>query len=260
MRWSTFVDRWIVKQPRVRKFLTKLLDGDKDTRIRLLEIDLQINTIKENGYLRASRLVNSSSLLRDEVPVLINLAALLESGDTFVDVGANVGVYARTVSRLATLLPDVKIYAFEASPDTFSRLAVGIPSNVRAQQLAISAENGTLDFVSGAVSHVFTTVEKANQYSLHERPQQITAMRLDECEIQGDSMVIKVDVEGQEYAVLLGAKNYFDHGRVKAVYLDGYGDKPQIEGFLAGYGFSFLDGRSLLPANAGTYSLLAVKK
>ena len=42
---------------------------------------------------------------------------------------------------------------------------------------------------------------------------------------------MKIDVEGQELEVLLGAKKYFDGCKVKALYLDDYKD-PRVRDFL----------------------------
>jgi len=82
--------------------------------------------------------------------------------------------------------------------------------------------------------------------------------RLDALTIEGNSLVLKVDVEGQEWEVLRGALSYFESGRVKAIYLDDYKDS-RVRDFLDGFGFRYFNGRTLKPANPQTKHLLAVK-
>lgn len=255
-----FIDRYFLKQPRLRRFVTRLLEGDKETDVPLLGTTLRVHSIKEHGYLRSSRLANSSALLREELPILINLAALLCDGDTFVDIGANVGVYSHTLSRLRKILPGLRFYAFEANPDTFGRLTANLEARgVRGHHVALADHAGTLEFVPGAVSHVFTTVENISNYSVADGRVSVPCQRLDAMDIEGDSLVLKIDVEGQEKNVLDGAEGLFRANRVKAVYLDGYKGR-EIETLLRGYGFTLLHGKTLEPTEGGVFSLLAVRR
>ena len=131
--------------------------------------------------------------------------------------------------------------------------------NVTAHQVAISDQAGELEFVSGAVSHVFTQAAKRNDYHFKQQvPARVRAQRLDESGIEGDSLIIKIDVEGQELKVLQGATGLFEADRVKAVYLDGY-DDPGVEAFLVARGFDFFDGRTMRPTVSSFPNLLAVK-
>ena len=254
-----FIDRYFIKQPKLRRFVTRLLEGNKECDVEMLGTTVRVHSIKENGYLRASRIVKSSSLLRDELPVLLNLASLFCDGDTFVDCGANVGIYSVTLARMHRILPNTRYYAFEANPDTFARLSVQaqlLPVNT--YNVALSDHSGSLEFVSGAVSHVFTTVENTSNYSIPEARVSVPCCRLDEVTIEGNSLILKIDVEGQEKNVLDGALALFKAQRIKAVYLDGYKDK-EVESFLREHGFSFLDGKSLKPITGSVFSLLALR-
>ena len=255
-----FFDRYFVKRPKFRRLLTRLLAGDRDVDVSLLGASIRINTIKENGYLVASRLAGFSALLRDEVPTMLNLACILEDGDTFVDIGANVGVYCLTLARMKRVFTNTRFYAFEANPDTFSRLAQHAKDmGVIAHNVALSDRAGTLEFVGGAVSHVFTTVENMSSYSLRNERTSVPCVRLDQTDIAGDSMVLKIDVEGQERSVIDGASGFFKAGRIRAVYLDGYKDRS-IEEFLKGEGFSLFEGRTLAPTEGGVFSLFALRQ
>ena len=254
-----FIDRYFLKQPKLRRFVTRLLEGNRECDIKLLGTSFRVHSIKEHGYLRTSRIANSSALLRDELPVMLNLASLLCDGDTFVDCGANVGVYSLTLARMHRILPNTRYYAFEANPDTFSRLTEKATTlDVKAYNVALSNHSGSLEFVSGAVSHVFTTLENASKYSLSGERTKVPCRRLDEMEIEGNSLILKIDVEGQEKQVLEGASALFKAHRVKAVYLDGYKDKT-IERFLIDNGFYLLNGKSLNPIRVGEFNLLAIR-
>jgi FkbM family methyltransferase len=178
-----------------------------------------------------------------------------------VDVGANVGVFVATLARMKRIVGDTSFYAFEANPDTCARLRAAVePLGVIAHPIALSDHNGHLEFVAGAVSNIFTTVNNASAYHVRGNVQTVPCRRLDEFDIIGDSIVLKIDVEGQEKNVLVGAKKLFDAHRIKAVYLDNYTDEAGVEGFLRDYGFDFYEGRTLERVPGNTYSLLALRK
>ena len=98
------------------------LFGNRDVDISLFDLDLSINSSRESGYLRASKIISTSSLLRDEISVISNMCGIISREDTFVDVGANVGIFSSIFSRLSRINKISKVYAFEASPSTYKRL------------------------------------------------------------------------------------------------------------------------------------------
>lgn len=255
-----FLDQNFIKRPRLRRLLTRLLEGQKEINVYLLGSRFLINTTKEHGYLRASRLASSSSLLKDEIPIIITLASILEEGDVFLDIGANIGIYSVTLSKLSAL-KKVGFYAFEANPDTFCRLESNCNGkSICPMNYAISDHDGKLDFVGGAVSHVFTSIHYSNQYSIQGEITSVASRRLDGLGIIGDSLVMKIDVEGQELEVLRGSEKLFLQNRVRAIYLDGCNNAEEVKCFLTDRGFYFLDGRTLMEATETTFSLLALKR
>ena len=112
--------------------------------------------------------------------------------------------------------------------------------------------------VAGAVSHVFTTTQHANSYNIRQETQTVSCQRLDSFDIHGDSIVIKIDVEGQELEGLLGAEDLLAAQRVKAIYVDGFAD-PKLPAHLRERGFRLLDGRTLLPFEENGFNLLAMR-
>jgi hypothetical protein len=116
-----------------------------------------------------------------------------------------------------------------------------------------------LDFVEGAVSHVFTAANHKQSYHFRQNTVTVPCLRLDEFPIRGDSIILKIDVEGQELEVLRGCEGLFRAGRIKAVYLDGY-ESAEVVDLLSSWDFVFYDGRSFVPQDKPGFSLLAIKR
>jgi FkbM family methyltransferase len=208
-----FIDRCFLKQPLFRRFLTSLLAGTREERVILLAREIKVHTVREHGYFRASKLSQTCSLFRDELPVLLNLAGLLRDGDTFVDVGANIGIFCVNIAGFRTIYPNLRVYAFEPNPDTAARLRANAePLGIAVFSLALSDHNGSLEFVDGAVSNIFTTTENASSYSIRRERSMCECRRLDDLPVAGNSIVMKIDVEGQELEVLLGFEEVFRRG------------------------------------------------
>jgi FkbM family methyltransferase len=262
MSLIALVDKYYIKKPRIRKMVSTLLYGNKSYEVSLFSTKLFINSIKENGYFWAWKYAQKSSVFKDEVSALITIAGLISENSTFIDVGANVGLFSSTMSRFQKIYPNMEIYAFEASPDTYTRLqktAVGTKINIYG--IAVSNANKVLEFVHGAVSHVFAVKEKANSY--HYKNSSITkveAKRLDSFEFKGRDIIIKIDVEGHELEVLEGAEKLLEQKRVKAVFLDGYDHHATINNMLSSYGFELYSAKTLAPIKEHDFSLLAILK
>ena len=254
------IDRYFLKQPAIRSLITKLVVGSREESVNLLARNFCLHTIREHGFFRASKLAQTCSLFRDEIPVLIHLAGILNDGDTFLDIGANVGIFAVNVASFRSVFANLKIYAFEPNCDTARRLRANAePLGVKVLNMALSDRNGTLEFVDGAVSNVFTTIENASSYSIQNKRCVCECRRLDGLKIDGDSIVMKIDVEGQEWEVLQGASSLFQAGRVKALYLDDYKD-ARVRSFLDRFGFRYFNGRTLEPGTDETRHLLAIAR
>ena len=255
---SDLIDRYFIKQPRLRRFVTRLIAGNKPEKVFLFGSHLTVHPQLENGYWRAAHLAEGSSLFRDELPVFLALSNFAAPGRTFVDAGANVGIFSVAMARFTHLYRDFRVTAFEVAPDTFVRLQANAKDHAFAAfPFGLAERNTTASFTTGAVSHVATRADLASAYHIPGEGFSAELRRLDSFDLPGD-LVIKVDVEGQELAVLRGASRFFDEGRVAAVYLDGYRDAACWD-FLESRGFRLFDGRSLEPADRDTYALLAVR-
>lgn len=251
-------DKFFIKKPRLRSFVTKAIYGDHLVVVNLLGAQIAINTLKENGYLRASNMARKSSLMRDEFPVMLTLANLISIDCGFIDIGANIGVYASSLAKFQKVYAGFKVFAFEVNPETFSRLKINADEHqFNAFNVGIGSKRETIEFVGGAVSHVTTRVDLANAYNISSNTFSAKIVPLSDFDLP-KNLILKIDVEGQEFAVLEGAKDLFDDERISCVYLDGYHDQACWD-FLVKYGFEFLDGGTLSKANRETFSLLAIK-
>jgi FkbM family methyltransferase len=239
----------VMKQPRFRTLLTRILVPDREKDLSLFGAKVRANSRKEIGYFRTENAVNSAHLLRDEVPTLISLALILKSDDTFVDVGANVGIFSAVMSRMAALNPSFRIYAFEPNPDTAVRLRATL-SGTKAviHQCALYDKDTELTFSSGVTSGVFKQSAEGSTV--------LTARRLDSFPIDGKEIVLKIDVEGLEREVLDGASGLLP--RCRAIMIDGYLDKT-IPDFLRKRGFEIFEAWTLKRED-NPWRLLALRK
>ena len=136
------------------------------------------------------------------------LEAILSSGETFVDVGANIGIYTLAGSRIVGR--SGRVIAFEPSVQSFPILRENIClnglTNVQAFRVALLDKTGDAFLYHGEDpgKNSFGSDPYAER-----RGEMVEARSLDEAldlaSIQSVD-VIKIDVEGAEELVLLGAK------------------------------------------------------
>ncbi len=252
------LDRWFIKNPRLRLLITRFLYGTKDVVVSLMGMTLVVNPTRENGYLRASKIAQNSSFWRDEASSLCALFATLRPGDLFVDVGANIGVF----SCLAARLPGVEVLAIEANPETFQRLQANCQLHgVQAINTAVSNVAEVLDFSMGAVSHVFAASIHRNAYHFGESVQ-IFARPLDDLVHGKGPVVLKVDVEGHELEVLEGASKLLSENRIHAVLFDASGAARKAAEWLESCGFALVDPTNFKPLtdDSGVFLALAPER
>jgi FkbM family methyltransferase len=251
------LDRLVNRHPRFRLFLLNMFFADRDVDIELYGSRLRVNMRKDIGYLNAYKRAQLSVVFRHESGVLATLALLLEPTDTFVDIGANIGLFSSVIARVENVFPQTRFYAFEPHPDTVKRLqATLMGRNVQIFDRALSDHGGDLEFCESAESSTFSVKHSQNPFQIKSRTLQIKSVTLDNIPIEGDSIVLKIDVENHEAEVLKGAQRLLNSGRVKAVYLDGYTDK-KIPALLRTMGFELFDGHTLVRGESG-FSLLAI--
>jgi FkbM family methyltransferase len=130
---------------------------------------------------------------------------ILAPGDVMADVGANIGYD----SLLGSLLVGKtgRVVSIEAAPTTFeklkSNLALNNSENVRALNVAVSDERGSLTLYTGNQNNIgaSSTIESADR----KIAVKVDALPLDELLTETERRnlrLIKMDIEGGEAAVL----------------------------------------------------------
>jgi FkbM family methyltransferase len=145
------------------------------------------------------------------------LSELITKETTFIDVGANLGYFTILCSRLAQT-----VYAFEPVPAVFERLSRNISlnnfKNVRAFQCAVSRQRTRLRLFESKISDGHDSTVRRFE---HDKSIFVDAVSLDEAvEPSVRNIVMKVDVEGSEMDVLLGALGLIKSGKVSAIVLE----------------------------------------
>ena len=139
----------------------------------------------------------------------------LRAGDTFVDVGANIGYYSLLASRLVS--ETGRVYSIEGSPSIFQRLRENVVrnkvTNTTPIHAIVSDKEGSKPFWLAAEPHggCSTAVEsvashhpwlRASHMSLEAHVASSPLTNLVPTESLFNARLIKVDVEGAEAEVL----------------------------------------------------------
>ncbi len=153
------------------------------------------------------------------------LLHFLRREDLFADVGANIGSY----SVLAGGVIGARVVALEPVPETFARLVRNVSVNdmadrVRAIRVAASAESSTVRFTADldAMNRALTDTET------HPGKVEVVAAEPLDSLLAEAPTLMKIDVEGYEQAVLLGAQRVFADSRLKAIIIEVLQEQPCV--------------------------------
>jgi FkbM family methyltransferase len=136
---------------------------------------------------------------------------LLLPGDTVVDVGANIGLWAMGAAR--RLGTTGQLHAFEPEPGNYARLVRNLKLNqleqVHHNQLALSDQEGGVTFFAAQNGNSGMGGLSAREGV--DRAIRVECTTLERyCERQGIERIdfIKLDIEGAEQSALLGATRF----------------------------------------------------
>lgn len=144
--------------------------------------------------------------------------SLIKAGDTAIDVGANWGLHTLYLSKLVG--PTGRILAIEPFPPAIKdlnwHLRANGCSNVEILECALSESDGASPFSPGESAYTGGLADARPSGPSHQKLLEVKTRRLDsiieELEI-GNTKLIKVDVEGAETKVLLGARKTIEQHR-----------------------------------------------
>ncbi len=144
-----------------------------------------------------------------ELEAMKMVCQLLRPGDTAVDVGANIGLYTLVMAKQVG--PTGKVYAFEPANKSYETLIEHISLNglqgvVDAHQLLIDRQKGTLllheDGLRGTNRVGGSRFDGPNTVVTERRSTTLDDFFMDKRQLPD---LIKIDVEGYEFNVLMGA-------------------------------------------------------
>lgn len=150
-----------------------------------------------------------------ELESMAFVAQALRPGDTFVDVGANVGSY----TVLASAVAGATTWAFEPVPSTYAHLVDNVRLNaieawVHALNRGVADTPGWLKFTTGQD----TTNHVADDQDPSAVPVEVVS--LDEALAHEAPTILKIDVEGFEVPVLRGANRTLGAPSLMAVVVE----------------------------------------
>jgi FkbM family methyltransferase len=137
-----------------------------------------------------------------------------------IDVGANVGIYAATMRRLA---PNAEIHMFEPSASCFAKLreAFAGDSLAHVRQVALSDYQGDAKLYADREGSGLASLTRRDLDRLGiemDHVEAVKVMRLEDywtSELAGrDVDIVKIDVEGHELSVLRGFGTLLERTRV----------------------------------------------
>jgi FkbM family methyltransferase len=145
--------------------------------------------------------------------------------DTVLDIGANTGQFTRTI---AALLPTANIYSFEPLPECFEKLQLFADkhNNIKTFNIGIGDESGTISFEqnessqSSSFRKMTDTHKTAFPFTEKSTTVEVKIDKLDSIARNinfGDSLMIKIDVQGYEDKVLGGGKETISKAKIVIV-------------------------------------------
>lgn len=171
-----------------------------------LNQDVKINLYKDSVL---SRLIYQG-FEKEETEYLTKT---LKKGDTFVDIGTNIGLFSLIASKIVG--NDGKVLCFEPAPQTFFRLNENIKlnnfKNIESRNLGLSDKNGELSFYISDNGYDAWNSFAPSQDNKLESSIQVSVSTLDlELKDVDKSKIklVKIDVEGWEKFVLDGGKDF----------------------------------------------------
>lgn len=168
---------------------------------------------------RLFQVVNELNCMKTDVFVL---NSLLAEGDTFIDIGGNHGSFSIVASKIVG--PNGSIVVVEPQPILASLIKKSLASNSKCNyqvhQIALGNSEGLIDLIipndtsgSAGIFHAHSGRHKYKTISVKIKKFDDF---IDWYNLAGN-VVLKLDIEGSEYAFLCGAKNFIANKKPKLI-------------------------------------------
>jgi FkbM family methyltransferase len=221
MNWGDRIVAPLVRDCRVRTSQRETaIMGYKNTLLSLanrlvvagLFFNRKLPTYYQGHWIWLSRASWESLFSRYEPSIGRAIKNHLTAGDTFWDIGANMGWFSLLAAKIVG--PNGRVFSFEPSPDVFNLLsdnARGLDS-IRAIQCGVGNADTIAVFSAQGASTSASFVEEVTKINQHNLPEiQIRKVAVNIRKVDtlvkelGLPQLVKIDVEGFEFEVLKGA-------------------------------------------------------
>jgi len=225
-------------------------------------VDFDYNKIKVGNWLFRNcfplyNIFYSRFKLRNDADEITLLEKLVKPGDHVLDIGANIGFYAKILSELVGI--DGMVYCFEPDSTNFRRLVsnVGRLRNVKVVNMAVADKAGKLNVYKSKLLNVDHRTYPVDNYDSIEETESVAIDELVSNQVITRVDLIKIDIQGFELTAFKGMEElltqnnnlkiiaeYWPHGFKRAgtsalEFFDFFTER--------GYFFSVINGEELLP-------------
>lgn len=151
--------------------------------------DTRVTGLLENDLLK------DKPSYEEKFRTIIN--ASIPNKRTFIDVGANVGIWSLPLTKVFS-----KVVSYEPSRQNIECIKMNIPSGIELRERAVANFTGEANFHQGGKNCGDGQLSRPGRKFNYTVP----VIQLDNENLENVDL-IKIDVQGWEYEVLLGAKN-----------------------------------------------------
>lgn len=175
--------------------------------------DHRIRTLPGGAKIRCDMSIPYESMVwlrKEEEEDLAALRRVLRPGETFVDCGASIGLW--TLTAATAVGAQGRVFSFEPNPMAFDKLSQNIRANAPGEVVialcaACGRETGMMPFLCSDEHNNSRMAEEADGDVM------FVPVRTLDAALDGKIAGIKIDVEGSEYDVLLGARGILGRWR-----------------------------------------------